>query len=89
MAASKAFAELSRIYHTELKKEYKIFVEKLIKSASTDSNTAVTRGYTKGLTSLNKLMVSHYLIDIIRICSENCKIKAKVLDDADTRKYTV
>lgn len=61
MAASKAFAELSRVYHTEIKKEYKVFVEKLIKSASTDPNTAITRGYTKGLTSLNKLMISHYV----------------------------
>jgi len=62
VAASKAFAEFSRVYHSEIKKEYKLFVEKLIKSASSDSNTAITRGYTKGLTSLNKLMTSHYVI---------------------------
>lgn len=61
-AAQKAFKMFSQVYHTEPKKEYCAFVEKMLNSASKDQNVAVTRGYTRGLTSLNKLMLKKYVM---------------------------
>lgn len=51
----------SQVYFTECKKEYCAFVEKMLNSAAKDPNVAITRGYTRGLTSLNKVLLKKYL----------------------------
>lgn len=49
------------MYHKEDRKEYNVYVEKFIKSASKDLNVAVTRGYTLGLCSFSKVLLSKYV----------------------------
>ena len=85
----KAFSEFSKMYHTEQKKEYTSFIKDLLKCASTDKNVAVTRGYTRCLTSLSPVLMKQFLHEILKVCEENCKIKDKMQDDADTRKFSV
>jgi hypothetical protein len=78
-AAARALAEFSRAYHTEARrKDWTTFAQQLLKSASTDANVAVTRGYTRALTSLNKNVLREFLPDILKVLEENCKIKSLV-----------
>lgn len=57
----------SQVYFTECKKEYCAFVEKMLNSAAKDPNVAITRGYTRGLTSLNKVLLKKYVKEHIYI----------------------
>ena len=64
-------------------------VEKLLASAATDPIVAVTRGYTRALGLLSPYLQKKFLAKIVDKLAENCKIKSKDSDDADTRKYAV
>lgn len=88
-SAEKALSAFSERYQGENRKEFALFVEKFLKSASTDPNVAVTRGYTRGLASLSTNLIRIYWEKIIKVLSENCEKKMKELDDVDTRKYAI
>lgn len=89
-SAEKALTAFSERYQNSNKKEFSTFVEKFLKSASTDPNVAVTRGYTRGLASLSISLLTSYWDKIFKTLSENCEKKAiKELDDVDTRMYAI
>ena len=57
LSGQKSFQQLSAVYHTEVKPDYQSFVETMLKKGATDPNIAITRGYTKGLSSLSKVLL--------------------------------
>jgi len=62
---------------------------KTLLRASTDPNAALTRGYTQGLASLNKIITLNFLPEIIKCLTDNCRKKKGPADDAETRKFAV
>ncbi|KRX05461.1 Armadillo-type fold [Pseudocohnilembus persalinus] len=88
-AATKATRTYSQVYHKEVNKDNQLFIKKMLKSAPSDPNVAITRGYTRGLTNLSKEIQKEFLDQIFEVIRKNTKIKQKEVDDADTRKYAV
>jgi len=87
--AETALRAFSRNYHTENLKEFVKFFDNFLARASSDPNVAITRGYTRSLSCLSLAVLRVNKDKVFKVLEENCRIKEKDLDDADTRKHAI
>lgn len=59
--AKDALKEFSKVYHSSKSEEVNALVKSFLKSAVTEENVAITRGFTMGLGSLSQVVLSEYV----------------------------
>jgi len=64
-------------------------LKKLLHPSKDDENIAVRRGYNMAFGAFSRAIIEEIQHDLIPSLLENCKVKGKENDDAETRKYAV